>query len=175
MQKSKDDELKRLVNAYLEADAEMRAYDIKADVVDGEVQLTGIVDTVSDKNRANEVVSRVNGIKRIENGIAISTDGQITDRGVAFEVMEELNADPRVNLKHIGVKSVGGKVFLMGHCTNAMEEQAAMEAALKARGVTEVISQIHHEAKEPSLEQLFHSQVNNDREAGRQMGIYTDI
>lgn len=175
MHKSKDDELKRLVNAYLEADAEMRTYDIKADVIDGEVQLTGIVDTVSDKNRANEVVSKVDGIKRIENGITISTDGQITDRGVAFEVMEELSADPRVNLKHIGVKSVGGKVFLIGQTDDPLEEQAAIEVAQKARGVTEVISQIHHEGKDPSLEELFHSQVNNDQEDGKQKGIYTDI
>lgn len=38
-------------------------------------------------------------------------DGPITDRGVQFEVAEILQADPKVDPKHIGAKSVLGKVF----------------------------------------------------------------
>ncbi|MTI81948.1 MAG: BON domain-containing protein [Firmicutes bacterium] len=168
----KDDKLKEKVEAAVEFSPEMDRYGVEADVVDGEVMLTGIVDTIAEKNRLTKVVSKVSGVKRIENGITVATDGQITDRGVAMEVTEELKDDPRVNMKHIGAKSVDGKVFLVGHSDNPAEIEAAKHDAAKARGVTEVISQVKHEqAKELTPEQIFHSQVRNDKEDGEFKGL----
>ncbi len=166
MGRRKDEYLKEQVQAAINGHTDMKGYDIRADVIDGEVQLSGIVDSLAEKQRLNEIVSQVAGIKRIENGVSIATDGQITDRDVEFEVAEELNADPRVNLKHIGAKSVDGKVFLVGSSDDKEEINAAIKAASKARGVKEVISQVKYQPDDLNLEELFHSQVNNDREEG---------
>ncbi|MBM7855390.1 hyperosmotically inducible protein [Desulfohalotomaculum tongense] len=161
----KDNKLRAQVQEAIDAHPEMERYGIQADVVDGEVQLTGIVDTAAEKNRLNEIASRVPGVKRIENGITVSTDGQINDSGVAMEVTEELNAHPRVNMKNIGAKIADGKVFLVGRTDDPAEERAAIEAASKARGVTEVISRVKHKRTgDLSLEEIFHSQVRNDKE-----------
>ncbi|MBO8138600.1 MAG: BON domain-containing protein [Desulfotomaculum sp.] len=165
MHKNNDNKLKRKVQDAINADPEMERYGVQADVIDGEVQLTGIVDTMAEKKRLNEIVSRVPGVKRIENGITISTDGQINDDGVVMEVTEELNADPRVQLKNIGVKSVDGRVFLVGCSEDPGEEQAAVEAASKARGVKEVVSHVKHKkAEDLGAETIFHSQVRNDKD-----------
>lgn len=154
MSTNKDNELQRKVQDALDNNPESDLYDIKVDVADGDVLLTGIVDTMADRERLYKNVTNVPGVNHIEQGLSLSTDGDITDRGVEFEVAEELNADPRVNSKHIGVKSSKGKVFLVGNSDNPEEIEAAKEAASKARGVTDVISQV----------KTHHNQVRNDRE-----------
>lgn len=169
MQNNSNSELRKRVQAALDADPDMSAYRVQAEAVDGEVQLTGIVDTAAERDKANEIVAKVPGVKRIENGITLSTDGSIDDRDVEFEVREELQAESGVDLKNIGVKSVRGKVFLMGSTDDPAEEQAAIEAAMGAHGVTEVISQVKAQTKEWGLKEIFHSQVRNDREENRDL------
>jgi len=82
-------------------------------------------------------------------------------------VLEELNANPDVKLRHVGAKSVDGTVFLMGTVETPEEEQEAIKTAGKARGVTNVISQLKIRRggyDDESLEAIFHHQVNNDNE-----------
>jgi len=62
---------------------------------------------------------------------------------------------------------VGGKVFLMGTVETTEEEREAVKTAAKARGVTEVVSQLNIRPggyDDESLESIFHHQVNNDNE-----------
>ncbi|NLI91515.1 MAG: BON domain-containing protein [Peptococcaceae bacterium] len=165
MSNAKDIELLNKVQDAIEKDFELsELYDINVDVVDGEVQLVGIVDTLSEKERLDRIVRNIPDVKTLSNDLTISTDGPITDRGVEFEVAEELQADPRVNMKHIGAKSSHGKVFLVGRSNDHEEILAAMEDASSARGVKQVISQIKPEKKNTPSEQIFHSQVRNDKE-----------
>lgn len=77
---------------------------------------------------------------------------------------EELNANPNVNLKHIGAKSSDGIVTLVGNVTDPNEIEEARDSASKARGVTKVESQVKVQEPEMNLHQIFHSQVNNDYE-----------
>ncbi|WP_066634524.1 BON domain-containing protein [Desulfolucanica intricata] len=160
-----DRELQQTVESVLNNDKNLKGYGLQAYVNNGEVEVTGIVDSLSEKEHVNRVLSKLNGVRRVNNGVSISTDGAIDDEDVEFEVAEELNADPAVNLKHVGAKSVRGTVFLQGHITDQEEKKAAIKAASKARGVTNVVSRLKLEDKNDlSLKELFHSQVNNDRE-----------
>lgn len=140
---SKDEQIKRRVEEAIEKDFELsELYDVNVDVVEGEVQLVGVVDTLADKERLAGIVQDVPNIKYVVNNLTIVTDGPITDRGVEFEVAEELQADPRVDMKHIGAKSFRGKVHLVGESGSQEEIQAAVEDAAKARGVKKVISEV---------------------------------
>ncbi|PKM82154.1 MAG: transporter [Firmicutes bacterium HGW-Firmicutes-14] len=159
-----DESLKEALQRKLEDDINLRGYALKADVVEGQAQLQGIVDVLAEKEHAEKIAKGISGIKKVDNAIAVSTDGAITDSAVDFEVAEELNANPEVNLKHIGAKSSGGKVILTGNVTDPDEINTARRSAGKARGVTEVKSQVKVRAPEMTLDQIFHSQVNNDRE-----------
>jgi len=158
----KDEDLKEALRRKLEKDINLRGYALKGDVVEGEAQLQGIVDVLAEKEHAETIAKNIPGIKKVDNSITISTDGDITNSEVDFEVAEELNANPKVNLKHIGAKSSGGIVTLAGNVTDPEEIEQAHYSASKARGVTKVDSQIKIQAPEMSLDQIFHSQVNND-------------
>ncbi|MFX4261911.1 BON domain-containing protein [Pelotomaculum propionicicum] len=172
MQESRDKEIRERVQQVLDTNSESREYGLKADVINGEAIITGIVDSLSEKESISRIVSGINGVRRVENGLAISTDGAINDEAVTFEVMEELNADPNVNLKHVGARSVRGTVFLKGRVESKEEIDTAVKAAAKARGVRNVVSQLSMEtARELSLEEIFHSQVNNDKEE-KEKSIY---
>jgi hyperosmotically inducible protein len=164
--KNHDNELRQRVRALLEEDKDLRGYALNADVVEGEIQLQGIVDTLKEKERAEELVRQIPGNIGVANAVSISTDGAITDKDVTMEVYEELENTPDVNLRHIGARVVGGSgtVVLKGTTDDPAEIEAAREAASKARGVTRVLSQVKLGEEELSLEDIFHSQVNNDKE-----------
>lgn len=158
-------DLQDRVQALLDTDKDLRGYGLKAEVNGQRVQLSGIVDSLAEKERAAELVAGVPGVTAVENGLAISTDGAITDAEVAEEVREELEADPQVDLRHIGAESHGGNVILTGSVTDPQEKEAARRAAAKARGVRRVLDQVKvKDAGEMTLKEAFHSQVRNDGE-----------
>lgn len=164
MSKQNDKELRAQVQALIDKTNGLKDYGIKTQVQNGELHLMGLVDTLHERRQLHELVSRVPGIRSIENGVTISTDGQINDGEVTAEVYEELENN-NVNLKHIGAESIGGTVYLRGRAHSTEEIQNAMEAATRARGVRDVINQVNlREEEELTLKELFHSQVNNDRE-----------
>ncbi|MDN5347975.1 MAG: hyperosmotically inducible periplasmic protein [Clostridia bacterium] len=153
------------VQAVLDSDKDLKGYGLKAEVNQGKVTLSGIVDTLKEKERAEKLVAGLPGVTGVENGLTISTDGSIDDADVTQEVMEELNADPGINLRHIGAESREGTVILRGNTENPEEIEAAIRAASKARGVRHVVSQVKLKGPaETSLEEIFHSQVRNDEE-----------
>lgn len=98
-----DRELQQAVQGMLDQGQDLKGYGLKASVIEGEVQVSGVVDNLAEKTRLEE------------------------------------------NLK--------GK-------------QEAIKAAQKARGVTEVVSQLQigPGAVDDSPEAIFHRQVNNDHE-----------
>jgi len=162
----KDRELSRAVKSVLDNDERTANYDLRVTVDNGVAQVTGIVDTLSEREQVDQIMSGVKGIKGFDNGVSISTDGSIIDEDVVEEVTEELNADPEVSLRKVGAKSVKGNVFLVGAVSSPEEEKAAIRAASRARGVRSVVSQLKIDTNEydvNSLEEIFHHQVNNDR------------
>lgn len=153
------------VQSVLNSDEDLKGYGLRVTGSGGEVSLTGVVDTLSESKRAEELAADFPGVEKVVNDLTISTDGDITDADVTKEVREELNADPRVNLAHIGAESHGGTVILMGSTGDPAEIDAAKEAAARARGVRKVASQVKiKDGLDMSLDGLFHSQVRNDEE-----------
>jgi len=171
----KDRKLREQIQSILDSHKEFKGYGLEVDVHGGKVQLSGIVDTLSDGNRAVKTITAMDGVKAVENGTTVCTDGAITDSGVAMEVSEELQADPRVNIGHVGVEAAKGRAYLRGHVDSPEEEHAAINAAAKARGVKEVISELNVRPggfDTDDLGAIFHHQVNNDREDEGETDLY---
>lgn len=162
--KKSDQELQQQIHSLFKRNKNFQGYDLKVQVVEGEVQLQGIVDVLQEKEQAEELVHSIPGINGVANAISISTDGAINDKDVIMEVQEELEANTEVDLHHIGMEKVNshGTVVLKGKTGDPAEIEAAVQAASKARGVTKVLDQVKLKEEEPTLEALFHSQVNND-------------
>jgi hyperosmotically inducible protein len=169
---STKNDLERLAQSRLDNDIRTGNYKLRVRVKGGLAQVTGIVDTLAEKEQVDQVLSGIDGLKGVENGITMSTDGSIIDEDVVEEVTEELNADPGVDLRNVGARSVKGNVYLVGTVAGPEEEQAAIRAASRARGVKSVVSQIKiggGRYDTDDLRQIFHHQVNNDRELGEEV------
>lgn len=160
-------DLQATVEKLLETDKNLRGYGIRVRTRNGTVFLTGIVDTLREKEYLNELLRAVHGVSNVVNDVTISTDGAINDASVSVEVAEELQGTPGVDLRRIGAKVRDGVVTLVGRTENPHEIEAARKAAAKARGVKAVKSEVRSEKEgKLSLEEIFHGQVRNDREGG---------
>lgn len=139
---SPDDRIALMVKNALDTEPALLSYQLSADVIDGVVTLRGVVDVLAEKNHAQTVAQGVDGIRRVHNGITMSTDGAINDDDVTFEVMEELEEDPDIDLTEMGAVVMGGTVFLKGFVESPEYEQYAIDVASRARGVIRVISEL---------------------------------
>jgi len=167
--KNKDDSKTGLsvqVQRVLDEDKDLSSYDLVADVTsDGVARITGIVDSLREKLRASELVSAVPGVNRVENSISISTDGRITDAGVEMEVAEEIALDGRTKMiPEIRVER--GHVILSGTVSSEEEKRAMIEAASKARGVTNITDNLRIDQGEIDWNDpraIIDSQARNER------------
>jgi hyperosmotically inducible protein len=157
-------ELKAVVEALLARDKNLRGYGIRVNVDRNTVYLTGVVDTLSEKEYLAELVGALPGVNRVVTDVAISTDGAIDDGAVQAEVAGELRA-AGVDPKHIGARVKGGMVTLTGRTDDPAELTAAREAVAKARGVKGVTASVRlQRGDRETLTAIFHRQVKNDRE-----------
>lgn len=120
---------------------------------------------MSEKLRAAELVSSIPGINRVENSISISTDGRITDAGVEMEVAEEIALDERAKIIP-GIQVERGRVILTGVVESDDERQAIIQAAARARGVTDITDNLRVDNGEIDWDDpqaILDSQVRNER------------
>ena len=136
------EELAEKIKNKLQEDDRLAPYALKARVYEnGKVQVQGIVDVLTEKRQAEEVIWAIAGVKAVENDITVCTDGAIDDEDVAFEISEELQANPEVP-DSVGAVVHGGAARLVGRVTNASEAKEAIDTAAKARGVRDVRSEL---------------------------------
>ncbi|MBC7344658.1 MAG: BON domain-containing protein [Clostridia bacterium] len=172
-EKERLDRLRRMsdpawsVQEAIDQDKNLQGYGIKASMSGSKVELTGTVDTLADKEHLIGLVRQLPGVGEIDDKVAISTDGYIDDDRIAREVEQELLGDPRVDAEDIGAEVSRGTVILHGRADEPKEEQAAVRAAKKARGVRNVVSLVKTSAPgEVSTrgEASFLPEVRNDGE-----------
>ena len=138
------EELTEKINQVLQEDQGLGVYALKARVYqDGIVQIQGIVDVLEEKHHAEVLVSHLPGVKKVENDITVCTDGAVNDGDVAFEVGEELRANPEIP-ESVGVRVFGGQAQLVGSVSSRSEVNEAIETARKARGVRQVNHQLKY-------------------------------
>lgn len=138
------EELTEKINQVLQEDQGLGVYALKARVYqDGIVQIQGIVDVLEEKHHAEVLVSHLPGVKKVENDITVCTDGAVNDGDVAFEVSEELRANPEIP-ESVGVRVFGGQAQLVGSVSSRSEVNEAIETAGKARGVRQVNHQLKY-------------------------------
>ena len=137
-------ELTAKLNNRLGEDQRFAAYALKAKVYeDGLVRIQGIVDVLREREEAEKLIRSFPGVKKVENNVTVCTDGEIDDEDVAFEISEELLANPEVP-DSVGVKVNGGQVQLVGSIQNQGQALEAIKSAGKARGVREVRNQLKY-------------------------------
>jgi osmotically-inducible protein OsmY len=117
-----------------------RKYDIKAEVKNGRVTLTGTVDWQYQRADIRDHVSRLRGVVGVTNSIAIPPHASQLD--VKRKISEALHRSATLEASKINVDVVDGKVTLKGHVKAWYERKLAEDAAWSAPGVTTVVDQI---------------------------------
>lgn len=117
-----------------------RKYDIKAEVKNGRVTLSGEVDWQYQRVDAEDYVARLRGVTGVNNAIAIRPHASETD--VKRKISAALHRSATLETSKIKVDVVDGKVTLKGHVKAWYERKLAEDAAWSAPGVTSVVDQI---------------------------------
>jgi osmotically-inducible protein OsmY len=124
----------------LAADDEVHARDIDVDVQDGAVTLNGLVEVVSQRDRAQRIALGVPGVARVENRLRVWLAVSADD--VAERVTDALGRDAILGIDSIEVRVTGNDVVLSGVVTSPAHHDAAMAAAEAAPGVARVHDEI---------------------------------
>ena len=135
------------VKSALLADTDVKSFDFKVETRKGAVQLSGFVDNQAQIDRAIATTRAVEGVKDIENAIALktgtSTVGNKVDDGITTaRVKSAMLADPGVKSFDIAVVTRKGEVQLSGFVDNQTQIDQAMTLAVKIEGVTRVDNQL---------------------------------
>ena len=117
-----------------------RKYDIKAEVKNGRVTLTGNVDWQYQRADVRDYVARLRGVTGVTNSITIRPHASQLD--VKRKISEALHRSATLESSKINVDVADGQVTLKGHVKAWYERKLAEDAAWSAPGVTRVVDQI---------------------------------
>ena len=131
------------VKTALMSDKTADANEINVEVYKGVVQLNGFVDGEKEKAQAGTVAKGVEGVKGVENNLAIkqasqTTGGAIDDSTITAKVKTALIESADTKAHDIKVESRGGVVQLSGFVATQAQKDAATKVAKSVSGVKAV-------------------------------------
>lgn len=135
-----DEDIAERIAHLFEWNTTFRKYEIKADVKNGRVTLSGDVDWQYQRADIRDHVSRLRGVSSVINSITIRPHASSVD--VKQKISAALHRSATIEASKINVDVVDGKVTLKGHVKAWYERKLAEDAAWSAPGVKEVIDQI---------------------------------
>lgn len=142
---TKDQLIVDYIKDQLEEKMEESAMDINVFCKDGYVHMSGMVDVLAEKKFAEEVASKIQGVRKIENKITIAMDSNINDKHIEKEVLNKLHHSNDSTVG-IGAKVEKGVVSLMGHVDTLKNCHVAMRLTAEVRGVKDVVNNINIES-----------------------------
>jgi hyperosmotically inducible periplasmic protein len=128
------------------------AADLNVDTVNGVVTLHGKVATDGEKNKAEQVTARIDGVKSVKNLLQIvpNSKREIVDRSdadVKDAVQAAFKANARVKDSGISVASVNkGVVLLAGRGKSLESHLEAVQVAYAVKGVRRVATEVQVDA-----------------------------
>lgn len=131
------------VRTALMANEKIHSGDFKVETLKGEVMLSGFADNQAQIDQATVIVLAVEGVKSVQNNVAIKTAqatvGNKVDGGlITGKVKAALLADPRIRSLDIHVVTRIDEVQLSGFVDTQAQVDLAMQLATATAGVHRV-------------------------------------
>ena len=128
----------------------LNSFDIITDVKDGNVTLTGKVESSVDKALASELIKSLDGVKDVDNQLTVMNEKEgtsdvvasLTDSKVATVVKTRLLFSTDVSGTQINVDVANGIVTLKGEVASDAERQLALKIAENTDDVKKVVDKI---------------------------------
>ena len=140
---TKDELIVDYIKDTLEENMQASAMDINVTARDGAISLSGFVDVLAERNFAESIARGIEGVRKVENNITISMDGQFNDKHMEKEIRDGLfNGENKDKVGGVGVKVHDGVANLLGHVNTLKDAHIAMNTASKIRGVKDVVNNI---------------------------------
>ena len=160
------------VEAALSRDGYLAGYPIDVTAESGTIRLAGEIPNLFHKERAEEQVRAVPGVRSVINELVVSSQSILmassvppTDQELQQWVYDELLADPRVDVDNLKIVASRGVVSMLGWVDSAFAKQTAERVATRVYGVARVQNQLEvrpvHRADEEIRQDLI-SNFNRD-------------
>ncbi|WP_350978209.1 BON domain-containing protein [Shewanella sp. AC34-MNA-CIBAN-0136] len=132
--------------------ANLNSFDINTDVHDGNVTLTGKVNSSVDKSLAGELIRSLDGVKDVNNELSVmkqysdedskDLSDSLTDSKVATVVKTRLLFSADVSGSDINVDVANGVVTLKGTVSSDAERDLALAIARNTDDVKDVVDEL---------------------------------
>src|SRR4051812_33808696 len=148
-----DDSIRNNVVFELKWDPKLSSRDIAVDVKEGVVTLSGFVGSYWQRNAAEKIVKRVQGVRGVANDLRIKLFWERTDPEIARDAIHELDSHAGIPSENIKVTAKDGVITLEGSVEWQYQKVYAEEVIANLKGVTDVVNKI--EVKPPvSVEEV---------------------
>jgi osmotically-inducible protein OsmY len=126
-------------------DSVLNGQDLGIGVAGGIVTLTGKVDSVYEKVHAEEVASRVRGVRDVVNAIQVTGAPMFPDAAIRDAVKRRLEANTLTGsaADRISVKVENGRVTIAGAVDTWAQFREAARVAFRTRGVSSLDNQLN--------------------------------
>lgn len=131
-------DMKQLIQTHFGETGQGLHVEVKGD----KVSLWGTVDTLSEKDFIGQRISRIDGVRELDNSLTVANDGNISDKDIEKQVVERFSQSNYEDITHLGCRVSQGIVTLLGHVETQSTERLAKRIASQVRGVKEIRSEI---------------------------------
>ena len=138
--KRPDPEIARDAVAAIQMELPYSYENIKVVVKEGWVTLEGEVEWHYQRERAEDAVQRLRGVKGVSNLIRIKP--KVTPTDIKRQIEEAFRRSAEIDANRIAVETSGGEVILRGTVRSWVERQEAERVAWSAPGVVKVDNRI---------------------------------
>jgi osmotically-inducible protein OsmY len=133
-----DKELETQVHVAVSKFPGTRAGQVRAEVENRVVTLTGSVDTLRLKVQVERVVSEVAGVTAVRNDLDVLPPSPVSDQEIAKAILDALERSESIDDETIDVTVEEGVVILSGCVSSDSASQIADNAAINTVGVKEL-------------------------------------
>lgn len=140
-----EEETKKRIVDHLYWDSRVDASDIKMDFEDSRVRLSGTVPSFSERRAAEDDAYAVEGVRNVENNIAVSHPSTLTmptDSEIRSNILNTLSWDSDIDAADVDVEVDAGVVTLTGSVDSYWKKQQAMEKTNSVLGVLQIFNKL---------------------------------
>jgi len=121
----------------LRNDARVNAANPNVSVVNGAVSLSGVVDTLGQKVRAENIASQLEGVLTLENRIHVTPDEKTaSDSEIRAAIEDQILWSPYVDSDRITVTVANGRALLKGEVANRFVGRIVVQNAFEGGAQT---------------------------------------